>query len=123
MGGISTQDHMNAFNKIATLEAQLKQAALSPALLKQLERKVRQEKRNFARDRRHASWPYCGKRHQARIARQVAAGSLREQNGFVLNPGDKCISVDCTNRIGEGGFIGAMCVPCGLGAGRLDLVP
>lgn len=112
--------HMNAFNKVATFEAQLKQAALSPALRQALERKARQAKRYKARSFRHASWPYCGTRHMARIARQVAAGSLRPENGLVLNPGSKCTAVDCTNRIEEGAWnYGAMCAPCvrsGLGA-------
>lgn len=83
LGSMLGSLHINALNKIATLEAQMKNAALSPGVFEMLKRKARQMRRAHSRSFRHASWPYCGARHMARIARQVAAGSLRIENGLV----------------------------------------
>lgn len=81
----------SALMRYQALEAQLKQATdlqilalLSPQVYA-AKRKLRQGIRALERERRHASWPYCGARHMARIARQFAAGSIREDNGLDLN--------------------------------------
>lgn len=51
------------------------------------EQRRRQTRRLFRdgfRERRHASWPYCGKRHRERLARQIAAGQKKADNGVLF---------------------------------------
>lgn len=42
----------------------------------------RKDVRAAKREAKHASWPHCGARQSARIARQVAAGRLKAENGL-----------------------------------------
>jgi hypothetical protein len=44
----------------------------------------RQRTRTLKRQVKHANWPACGKRAQARYGRQVALGRLKPENGLVI---------------------------------------
>lgn len=73
-----------AYASMAALFVAMPAAVLpQPSRHERIERRrlIRRVFRDGFRDRRHASWPYCGKRHRARLGRQVMAGHKRAANG------------------------------------------
>lgn len=55
-----------------------------PKVEKVLQQLTRWQDRAMRREQRHASWPYCGARHRARIQRQIDRGQLTAANGVCL---------------------------------------
>ena len=79
LGSIAALCAQGAAGFVAKLDALVKTGLYAAA-----ERENRRRTRAYRRWVRHNSYPYCGKRHRARLARPIAAGQKTAANGVVF---------------------------------------